>query len=639
MRDLVKQYMDDKLSRRGFMKEVAALGVTAASAEALLSNMSEAKAQEATPADATAGAPVRDAQGGREVTGNGADLLCETMLEANITHLFHGCGAGIGKFFDSVVTRPQFKNFLATNEGQCVAMAEGYHMASGGEVGAVMIPKPGLGNAAGNVHNAMANRSSLLVMTARESGETSERRGNIELIDWQEMMDPLMKWSYRMYDSERVPEFARRAIQIAQTAPGGPVFLQHNEDLYKEEVTARILPQSKFEVASSVRADPAAITELAELLIQAENPLIMVGLEVTKSKATQQLVELADLLAIPVTTGWSPYADFPSTHPLYLGRHTPFIGYMRDCDLFIALGAQIPERSNYILTGPPPKNAKYVQISMEPKMLAIHHPTEVSIVSDARAAIEDLIDAIKAVATKDRIASIQTERFARIKATTDQAREKRITGAQRTWDQAPMTTARVSSDLNELLDDNAIIVGEPLLGAPDWMDFADDKKMMLGPTPGEVLGWGSGVALGAKLAQPDRQVVSMCGDGAFMFQNNLWSLARYDAPVLQVIYNNHGYNMNRAFGWGGNQGKAKQDLVTYLGDPDVNFVHMAKAFGIDGEVAEDPDDLRNAIQRGINATREGKPYMLDIQTERWGPGGEMTWHPEISIAEMRTKKV
>ena len=148
------------------------------------------------------------------------------------------------------------------------------------------------------------------------------------------------------------------------------------------------------------------------------------------------------------------------------------------------------------------------------------------------------------------------------------------------------------------------------------------------------------MALGAKLAQPDRQVVSMCGDGAFMFQNALWSLARYDAPVLQVIYNNHGYNMNRAFSWGsGKQGKAKKDLVTYLGDPDVNFVHMAKAFDIEGEVAEDPADLRNAIQRGINATRDGRPYLLDIQTERWGPGGEMTWHPEISIAEMRTKKV
>lgn len=638
MRALVKRYLDDKISRRGFMTELAALGVTAASAEALMSNMSQVKAQEAD-SSAAAAAPARDASGAREVTGNGADLLCEALLEADITHLFHGCGGGIGKFFDSVVTRPRIKNFLATNEGQCVAMAEGYHMASGGEVGAVIIPKPGLGNAAGNIHNAMADRSSLLVMTARESGETSERRGNIELVDWQEVMDPFMKWSYRMYDAERVPEFARRAIQIAHTAPGGPTFLQLNEDLYKQEATGRILPQDKFEVAAGIRAHPEAITELARLLVEAENPLIMVGLEVTKSKGTRQMIELADLLAIPVTQGWSPFADFPSRHPLFLGRHTPFIGYMRDCDLFIALGSQFPERSNYILTGPLPKNAKYVQVSIEPTKLALHHPTEVSIVSEARAAVEDLIDAVKSVATAERIASIRTERFARIKAFTDQTHERRVERSRRTWNKAPMTTARVSSDLNELLDDDAIVVGEPLLGAPDWFDFADDKKMMLGPTPGEVLGWGSGVALGAKLAQPDRQVVSMCGDGAFMFQNALWSLARYDAPVLQVIYNNHGYNMNRAFGWGGNQGKAKKDLVTYLGNPDVDFVHMAKAFGIDGEVAQDPADLRGAIQRGIDATRGGKPYVLDIRTERWGPGGELTWHPDISIARMRTRKV
>ena len=82
----------------------------------------------------------------------------------------------------------------------------------------------------------------------------------------------------------------------------------------------------------------------------------------------------------------------------------------------------------------------------------------------------------------------------------------------------------------------------------------------------------------------------------------------------------------------------KKDLVTYLGDPDVDFALLAKAHGVDGEVVNDPSNLKAAIKRAIQSTKDGKPYLLDVGTERWGAGGELTWHPEISIAEMRTRK-
>ena len=121
-----------------------------------------------------------------------------------------------------------------------------------------------------------------------------------------------------------------------------------------------------------------------------------------------------------------------------------------------------------------------------------------------------------------------------------------------------------------------------------------------------------------------------------MFGNNLWAIARYDAPILIVIYNNRAYNMNRAFGWlrGGAQAELKKDMLTYLGDPDVDFTLLAKAHGIDGEIVDGPENISAAIQRGMAAQREGKAYLLDVHTERWGAGGEHTWHPEISIADM-----
>ena len=611
------------------MQQLAALGVSVTSAQALLSSVSDAAADEV------------GGKAAKVVNGNGSDLLFDTLLDANVKYIFHGCGGGINRFFDSVVTRPEIQNFLATNEGQCVAMAEGYHIASGGELGVAIIPRPGLMNAAGNIHNAMANRSSLIVLCARENDKMSNRRGNIELVDWQEVLDPFMKWSYKMRQLERVPEFTRRAIKIARTQPGGPVFLQMTEDLYETQGEGTILPQSKFNVPMRVRAQPERIEQAARMLIEADSPLLTVGLEVTRSGAQAELIELAELLGIPVMQGLSAYADFPNQHPLSLGWFTRFSGYLRRTDLMMLIGSQMPDAGHYVLTGPPPEDAKIVHISIEPDMLAMSYPTDLSIVSDAKAAIVDLIEAVKSLATKERIKSIRDERYARVTKLIVDDRERKMKRASRKWDTAPISFPRLTTELNDLLDDDAIVCSESLYDVSPWFDLGHGKKMAIGPQPGEVLGWATGIALGAKLAQPNRQVVAVSGDGAFMFQNALWSLARYDAPVMVVVYNNRAYNMNRAFTWirGGAQAEMKKDLLTYLGDPDMDFALYAQAHGVNAETVISPSDIRPAIKRGIKSMKEGKPYLLNVQAERWGGVGDETWHPEISIAGMRNKKV
>jgi thiamine pyrophosphate-dependent acetolactate synthase large subunit-like protein len=519
-------------------------------------------------------------------------------------------------------------------------MAEGYHIASGGELGVAIMPKPGLTNAAGNIHNAMVNRSALLFLTARGDARNSDRRGNIELVEWQQVMDPFMKWSYRMDRAERVPEFTRRAIKVAQTPPGGPVFLQMPEDLYDAKATATIAPQGRFSVSAQVRAEPEIILRAARLLLEAKRPLLVPGLEVTKAGAQQDLVALAELLGIPASQGLSAFADFPSNHPLHLGEYTKFLGYNRDCDLFVVIGTQIPDADHYMFTGPPPAKAKIVHVSLEADVLAQWQATDVAILSDVGNAIRDLTEAVRSLATRKRLKAIRDERYAAITAAIAADRDKRRQRARAKWDQTPITYARLATELNDNLDADAIVVSEALFGVAEWFDFGPGRKMRIGPQPGEILGWATGVALGAKLAQPDRQVVALSGDGAFMFQNALWSLSRYDAPVLTVIFNNRAYNMNRAWNWleGGAQAAQKKDLVTYLGDPDMDFAVYARAFGIDGEVVRAPADLKGAILRGAQALRDGRPYLLDVNAERWGKGGELTWHPDISIADMRTRK-
>jgi benzoylformate decarboxylase len=631
MRALLRQLLDAQLSRRGFVGQLTALGVTAASAQALLASVAAAEDQAPQAADAA----------GREFEGDGAELLMEALLAANVRYVFHGCGGGMNAFLDPVVSRPAVKNFLCTNEGQGVAMAEGYHIASGGELGVAIMPKPGLPNAAGNIHNAMVNRSSMLLLTARGDARYEERRGNIELLDWQQAMDPFMKWSYRMDRVERVPEFTRRAIKVAQTPPGGPVFLQMTEDLFVTRSKGMIFPQDRFRVGGQVRAEPEIITRAARLLLEAKKPMLVPGLEVTKAGAQRDLVALAELLAIPVSQGLTAFADFPNQHPLHLGEYSRFLGYNRDCDLFVVIGTQIPDADHYMFTGPPPPRAKIVHVSLEPDVLAQWKETDIAILSDVGTAIRDITEAVRGLATKKRLQAIREGRYGEITAAIQSERAKRMERARGQWEKSPITYARLASELNAALDPDAIVVSEALFGVAQWFDYGIDRKMQIGPQPGEVLGWATGVALGAKLAQPDRQVVALSGDGAFMFQNALWSLSRYDAPVLVVIFNNRAYNMNRAFPWlmGGAQAKAQKDLITYLGDPDVDFATYARAFGVDGEVVASAEQLGPAIRRGIDSLRVGRPYLLDVNVERWGKGAELTWHPEISIAEMRRRQV
>ena len=630
MKALVRQFLDDQISRRGFVKELMALGVSIASAQALMDSISVAGAAEAVEGETI-----------REVTGNGSDILIETLLEANVKYVFHGCGAGTNRFFDTILHRPQITNFLATNEGQCVAAADGYNIASGGELGVAIIPKAGLGNAAGNIYNALISRSPVLILTARDSAEFSKRQGDLELVDWQASTDPFVRSSYEIDRLDRVTEYTRRAIAMARMAPGGPTFLQMTENLYLTEGTAQILPQPNFGISGAVRPKPELIDELARSLIESERPLITVGHEVTRSGAEEKMIELAELLALPITQGLSGFADFPNHHPLYLGRYSPFVPQNKDADLYFSLGSQMPDEGSYVHRGPPPATAKTVHMTVEPELLGLVHPTDLNIVADANAGISDLIDSIKSQATQRQLRAIREPRYERIKTYTDAQRARLLKRAARKWDQAPITSERLCAELNGLLEDDAIIMAEPVQGARDWFDLGVGSKTFIGGSGATVLGWATGAALGAKLAQPDRQVVAITGDGAFMFQHNLWGLARHQVPVLIVIYNNFSYNLTRAFSWigGGPQAKAKKDMLNYLGDPDVDFTHLARAYSVDSAKVIAPEDLKAAIEKGLRATADGKPYLLDVHTERWGPGGKLTWHPDTSVANLRTRKV
>jgi thiamine pyrophosphate-dependent acetolactate synthase large subunit-like protein len=454
----------------------------------------------------------------------------------------------------------------------------------------------------------LINRSPVLILTARDSAEFSERRGDLELVDWHVSMDPFMRSSYRIDRFARVTEFTRRAVA----------------------------PRQALDASGTLRPKPELIDQMARMLIESERPVVTLGHEITRSGAQEKIIELAELLG-----GLSGFADFPTRHTLYLGRYTPFLPQNKNADLYVSIGSQMPDEGSYVHRGPPPATARTAHMTVEPELLGMYEPTDLKIVADVNAGISDLIESIESMATKRKLREIRAARFDKIKAYTEGQTARRTKRAARKWDKAPITSERLCFELNAALEPDAIILAEPVQGARDWMDLGYGYKTFIGGSGATVLGWATGAALGAKLAQPDRQVVAVTGDGAFMFQHNLWGLARHQVPVLVVIYNNFAYNLTRAFSWlgGGAQAEAKKDMLNYLGDPNVDFTHIASAYSIDSAAVSEPGELKSAIEKGLRATAEGKPYLLDVHTERWGRGGELTWHPDTSVANMRTRNI
>jgi thiamine pyrophosphate-dependent acetolactate synthase large subunit-like protein len=224
-------------------------------------------------------------------------------------------------------------------------------------------------------------------------------------------------------------------------------------------------------------------------------------------------------------------------------------------------------------------------------------------------------------------------------------RKAYIDSAHEEWDSAPIAWPRLLLTLNELLDEDAVIVEE--VGTEDWVlrsfDFADGKKTKIGRTLGRALGWGVGASIGVKLAMPDRQVVTLQGDGGFLFGQSeaLWSMSRYDVPIITVVCNNRSYDepRNNIFMRGGPSQQQKKDMICYLGSPDVEFSDIARAYGIRGERVNNPAELTPAIQRAISTTREGRPYLLDVRMARTGMAADSTWYPHYSVAAVRKRKV
>jgi thiamine pyrophosphate-dependent acetolactate synthase large subunit-like protein len=579
----------------------------------------------------------------RYITGTGGELLAEQIQAVGTRFIFICNSSGMGPLCDAAVDRPNLQFIQGVSENQAVAMADGYAKATG-QASFACFSRVGGPIASANMYNAMKDRTPIVIVTDHMDTQADGRDGHEDLDDWLDAFKQYTKWRWLVKEGNRIPEWAAHAYKVSSTVPGGPTFVRIPRNvLYQSNLKAGIFSRESISVPMDITPNPKHIERAAQMLIEARSPILHVGHEVWTSGGRAAVVELAEMLAIPVVQAWSWAADFPTDHPLYLGGYLDPMRYPDPIDLFLNLGASLPDPGSGATAIP--RTAKIIHARVDSRQLGADYPVDLTIVADVKETARALADAVKAAATRERLTKIKEARWNATRSFTDKLRQSYMRSAHNHWDENPITWPRLLLTLNEMLDENAIIVEE--VGTEDWIlksfPFADGKKTKIGRTLGRSLCWGMGASIGVKLARPDNQVVSLQGDGGFLFgqTDSLWAMSRYDVPIITVICNNRSYDepRNNIMMKRGRSQQENKDMICYLGSPDVEFTHLASAYNLKGEKVTKPDELGPALQRAINTTRDGRPYLLDVLVARTGLAADSTWYPRYSLAAERKRKV
>jgi len=634
MRELVKDLIDAKLSRRGFLAGMAAASYSISAARSALASVE--------PFIPGGELPTGYA---RSMTGTGAELMVEQMIEAGTKYLFCANGSGLGPIADALVSRPQIQLIQATQEGQVVSIADGYAKITG-KPAFGMYSRVGLPHSTSNMYNSMKDRTPLVMMSDSANSPVEGTDSHEDVDNWEEMVSAYTKWRWAARKPDRLAEWLRQAYKVSSVLPCGPTHLRVPRDYMYETVTGEIYSGQALHVPMQLRPSDSEVERAAKVLLSAKSPLLEVGPEVSQCLARSSVVELAELLAIPVIQYRSFYCDFPNMHPLWLGEESQvgsfLTQYGQPVDVYLNFGAR-QARYGYAGRG---RAIPEIHASVDQDTIGRNAPLVAALVGNLDEVAKDLIAAVKSMASASQLETMTAERRAKCAAHTASLRAARME-AGRLSTGAPVPWARLVYELRQQLERDAVIVEEQgteykSLGL---FPFADDAMLKIGRTEGRALGWGVGASVGVKLALPDRQVISLQGDGGFLFgqTDSLWTMSRYDIPVMTVIYNNHSYEETRwqimSRGRNGPAAEANRDYVSYLGNPDVDFTRLASAYNIPGAVVKNTDELAGAIQRGLRTLAEGRPFMLDVHTRTFGVGSTDAWYPQFSLAAQRSRKV
>jgi benzoylformate decarboxylase len=477
-----------------------------------------------------------------------------------------------------------FRYVLALQEAVAVGMADGFAQASGRPAHVNLHTAPGVGNGMGALFNAQANKSPLLVTAGQQSRSLMTLQANLTNRDAVRMPHPLVKWSYEPPRARDVPHALARATHLAGLPPRGPVFVSIPMDDWEQDVDpAEVALQTHREVSGAAGADPAAVRALARRLAAARRPALAFGPDVDASGAWDAAVALAERLRAPVWAVPAPGGGrlgFPEDHPAFQGVLPPAVGPLGETlaayDLVLVAGSSVfPYYPN--IPGPAlAEGTELVAITSDPDEAA-RAPMGDALVADVRVTLEALLEAVDA-----REGDPPPHRPAPEPPPASD----------------PMSPAAAIDALARVFPDDGIVV----LEAPS-ATLAVRNRLRLG-RPGSYyfgagggLGFGLAAAIGVQLAQPDRPVVCVLGEGSAQYAiQGLWTAAAYDVPVTFLVLRNSEYAILKWFaGLESVEGAPGLDL------PGLDCAALAAAYGVESRRAEDSEELETALREAVAA--------------------------------------
>jgi acetolactate synthase-1/2/3 large subunit len=517
--------------------------------------------------------------------------------------------------------------FATRHERLGVEIADGYARATG-KVGVAMTGTgPGATNTLTGIAGCYADNIPVLLLMGQHPLSSMGKEIQQEVPS--SIFDNLVKWKGTFHSVEQVPEIMRRAFIALRSGSPGPVVLEMPQDVMSAEAPDDRLqydPVGPGQKAAAARQD---IERAADLLVQANFPILNAGGGALWADAAEEVRELAELLSMPVASTLVGKSVFPEDHPLSLGLGVypksrfatgTAIHINRKADVVLAVGNSF-RMPNATDGRPIPEDVKLIHINADSTDLNKIYRADVPILADAKLAMRDLIDAVR-----DRLGPGRGGIKEEVVAEIQQAKSKWLGEwlPTMTDDSTPTNGYRVIHDLMQVIDKDKTIAVHDAGGSRGYLSpfwTATRPRNYVGMGGMAAMGWSMGAAIGAKMGKPDHLVVHLLGDASFgMTGMELETAVRMKLPILTIVVNNGG--TGGALMSVDRPGAAPASMAELGGD----FTTVARGLGAYSERVEQPSDIQAAFRRAIQATEQGQSALVEVMIKPMGsPELPDTW--------------
>jgi acetolactate synthase I/II/III large subunit len=552
----------------------------------------------------------------------GAKAVIETLKAHGTEYLFGVPGITL-PIFAEFAGRDDVKLILTRDERAAACMADGYARISHKPGVCTGAEGPGTTNLLTGIAEAWMSSIPVIAITAARSPSEMGKnpimfcRGSVD--DTFDVLRRFTKWGIQVHGPERVAELLSRAYTIATTGRPGPVQVELFPDAQRQEATYEITANPEYSTwpAQRVWPDPGKLKAAAKLLVDARFPVIVAGGGVVHSGAFDELGALAEYLSAPVATSLFGKGAIAETHPLAVGcsgihSRASANQVVSQADLVMFVGSNTDAHTTNKWTVPEPGKVKVIHMDIDPDEMGRNYPTEVGIVCDAKAGLAGLLSAVIAL-HPERIHV--KERYDAVAKAVGAWREG--IRVDQTSNDVPIKPQRLMYEINNFLDEDAIVLGDLSFSSVWVCVHYDCRKAGRNVTYArgfDILGWGLPASLGAKLAAPDKQVLSLVGDGSIGYCiAELETARRHNIAAVNIVLNNGGLGYERLIiNYHNEPGKFTRETpgCDYV---DTDYAAIARSFGCVGIRVERPDEIRPALEE---AFASGRPALIDVVVDR-----------------------